>query len=112
MLLAGAARWALLHERRDAPPADLASLLARLEPVGLVLVEGFARYDFPRLEVQRGAISDLAGKRPLWPEDPAIEAVASDQKLPRCNRICLRLDDTQAIAAWVASRFGLLDHFS
>jgi molybdopterin-guanine dinucleotide biosynthesis protein B len=112
VLLAGEARWALLHERRDAPPADLAALLARLEPVGLVLVEGFARYPFPRLEVQRAAVAELAGKQPLWPGDPAIEAVASDRSLQDCNRVCLPLHDTQAIAAWVVSRFDLLDQVS
>lgn len=112
VLLAGEARWALLHERRDASPADLASLLARLEPVELVLVEGFARYSIPRLEVQRAAVAEFAGKQPLWPDDPAIEAVASDKSLQDCDRVCLPLNDTQAIVAWIASRFDLFEQLS
>lgn len=110
VLLATDARWALLHERRDAAPADLDTLLARLEPVDLVLVEGFARYPCPRLEVQRAAVADLAGKQPLWPNDPAIEAVASDRPLEACDRVRLRLDDTRSICDWLATRFGLYDH--
>ena len=110
VLLAGDARWALLHERREAPPADLASLLARLEPVDLVLVEGFGRYPCPRLEVQRASVAGLPGKRPLWPQDPAIEAVASDRPLADCDRTTLPLDDTRMICGWIATRFGLFDH--
>lgn len=112
VLLAGEARWALLHERRDAPPARLEELLARLEPVDLVLVEGFASYGCPRLEVQRSAIAGRSGKRPLWLDDPGIEAVASDQPIENCDRICLQLDVTQTICDWIATRFDLFDHFS
>ena len=101
VLLAGEARWALLHERRGAPAAELASLLARLEPVDLVLVEGFGRYPCPRLEVQRASVASLPGKQPLWPQDPAIEVVASDRR---------PLDDTRMICDWIATRFGLFDH--
>lgn len=112
VLLAGDARWALLHERRQAPPADLASLLARLEPVDLVLVEGFGGYPCPRLEVQRASICGVAGKQPLWRHDAAIEAVASDQPIADCDRIWLPLDDVRTICDWMATRFGLLDHFA
>ena len=110
VLLAGDARWALLHERREAPAAELTSLLARLEPVDLVLVEGFGRYPCPRLEVQRASVASLPGKQPLWPQDPAIEAVASDRRMEDCDRIWLPLDDTRMICDWIATRFGLFDH--
>lgn len=112
VLLAGQARWALLHERRDAPPAGLEELLARLEPVDLVLVEGFARYPCPRLEVQRSAIACLPGKRPLWLDDPGIEAVASDQPVENCDRVGLPLDETETICDWMVTRFDLFDHLA
>ena len=112
VLLAGDARWALLHERRRSPAADLGSLLARLEPVDLVLVEGFARYPCPRLEVQRAAVAGLPGRQPLWPQDPDIEAVASDRPIDGCDRIRLPLDDTRTICDWIATRFGLFHHFA
>ena len=129
VLLVGAERWALLHESRDAraprpgassPEADasradepgvdesaLAALLPRLAPVDLVLVEGFARYPGPRLEVERRGISARPGKRPLWPEDPGVEAVASDIRPVGCDREWLSLDDHGAICAWMIRRFQL-----
>ncbi len=109
VLLAGEARWALLHERREAEPPSLPSLLARLEPVDLVLVEGFARYPCPRLEVQRAALAGQPDKRPLWPEDPAIEAVASDLPLKACDRVRLPLDAPQVVCDWMATRFALYE---
>ncbi len=110
VLLAGEARWALLHERRDAGAASLESLLARLQPVDLVLVEGFASYPCPRLEVQRAALAGRPDKRPLWPDDPAIEAVASDLPLEACDRVQLPLDAPRAVCDWMATRFALYDH--
>ncbi len=110
VLLAGEARWALLHERREAGPASLPSLLARLEPVDLVLVEGFARYPCPRLEVQRAALAGRPDRRPLWPDDPAIEAVASDLPLESCDRVRLPLDAPRLVCDWMATRFALFDH--
>ena len=82
VVLVGDARWALLHERRSRPAAggpgqdELAEVLRRLAPVDLVLVEGFARTPGPRIEVVREAIASGAGKTPLWPDDPGVEAVA------------------------------------
>src|ERR1700740_2575002 len=43
VLVASAARWALMHELRGAPEPDLNELLAKLAPVDLVIVEGFKR---------------------------------------------------------------------
>ena len=40
VLLSSGFRWALMHELRGAEEPDLASLLARLTPVDLVLIEG------------------------------------------------------------------------
>ena len=119
VLLVGAERWALLHERRvahrDDPgapdlrtgDAGLAALLTRLEPVDLVLVEGFARYPGPRLEVVRPSVAAHPDKRPLWPEDPGVEAVASEIRPSECDRQWLRLDDHGAICAWISRRFQL-----
>src|SRR5512145_1284675 len=41
VLVASAARWALMHEHRGAVEPSLQDLLARLAPCDLVLVEGF-----------------------------------------------------------------------
>lgn len=77
VLLASDHRTALLTEHRDAPPG-LHSLLARLPPCDLVLVEGYKREPIPKLEVHRAETT-----RPwLYPDDPRVLAVASDSALP------------------------------
>lgn len=94
VLVSSARRFALMHELRDAPEPGLPDLLRRLSRVDLVLIEGFKRDRHPKLEVFRLAV----GKPPLWPEDPAIVAVASDGALPDCPHPVLDLDDTDAVA--------------
>jgi molybdopterin-guanine dinucleotide biosynthesis protein B len=97
VLVASDTRWALLHEQRDAAEMALPALLGRLAPVDLVLVEGYRRHRFSKLEVHR----PLLGKPPLWPDLPEVLAVASDASLPQCNRPVLPLDDPGAICAWI-----------
>ncbi|MGI4976367.1 MAG: molybdopterin-guanine dinucleotide biosynthesis protein B [Janthinobacterium lividum] len=77
VLVASSRRWALIHELRDEPEPSLRELLASLSPVDIVLVEGFKRDGFPKLEVHRPAL----GKALLQPGDPCIQAVASDAPL-------------------------------
>ncbi len=112
VLLVGERRWALLHERRATPPdaSGIADLLGRLAPVDLVLVEGFASYEGLRLEVLRQAVAAQPGREPLWPGDPGVEAVASDIRPPGCDRHWLKLDDIDAIAAWITRRFQLCNN--
>jgi molybdopterin-guanine dinucleotide biosynthesis protein B len=97
VLVAAGTRWALLHEVVG-PEPDLPDLLARLEPVDLVLVEGFKTHSFPKLEVHRPAL----GKPPIWPDQPDIAAVASDAPIA-CARTLLPLNEPAAIATWILS---------
>ncbi|KGM33217.1 molybdopterin-guanine dinucleotide biosynthesis protein B [Inquilinus limosus] len=98
VLVSSDRRWALMHEHRGAAEPPLAELLAKLEPVDLVLVEGFKRETPPKLEVWRAA----TGKPPLHPEDPSIVAVASDGPIADPARTRLDIDDIEAIADFVA----------
>lgn len=97
VLVASAARWALMHELRGAPEPALPDLLRRLSPVDLVVVEGFKRDAHPKIEVHRAA----NGKPPLHPDDPTIVAVAADTDFPDAGRPVLGLDDVVGIAALV-----------
>ena len=54
VLVSSANRWALMHEHRSDPEADLNDLLARMSPVDLILVEGFKREEHAKIEVVRG----------------------------------------------------------
>ena len=93
VLIGSATRWALMHELRGAPEATLATLLAKLSPVDLVIVEGFKRERHVKLEVHRAAI----GKPLLAPDDPAIVAIASDISVSARVPV-VSLDDIDTIA--------------
>lgn len=98
VLVASGNRWALMHELRGAPEPALGELLARLTPVDLVIVEGFKRTTPVKIEVHRPSL----GKPLLYPDDPAVIAVASDVpvELPQ-GMPNLALDDMAAIAVCV-----------
>jgi molybdopterin-guanine dinucleotide biosynthesis adapter protein len=66
-----------MHELRDAPEPSLEELVARMAPVDLLLVEGFKTHAHPKLEVHRPSV----GKPFLYPDDPHIVAIASDEAL-------------------------------
>jgi molybdopterin-guanine dinucleotide biosynthesis protein B len=96
VLVAGAGRWALLHEIAGDEPS-LPDLLARLDPVDLVLVEGFKTHRFPKLEVHRPAL----GKPPIWPTQPDVAAVATDDPAIVCGRTILPLNAPEQVADWL-----------
>jgi len=103
VLVASAARWALLHEHRGAPEPQLGELLARLQPCDLVLVEGFKREVEGRLEVYRAS----CGQTPLAFEDDGILAVATDDAgtfAGRSHLRCLPLDDEATVLDYVLER--------
>jgi molybdopterin-guanine dinucleotide biosynthesis protein B len=94
VLVASGARWVLLRELRDEPEPELPALLARMDRVDLVVIEGFKRENHPKIEVHRHA----NGKPPLFPDDPTIAAIASDFGFPDLAIPLRHLDDIQAIA--------------
>jgi len=107
VLLASSERWALQVENRvrGADP-DLEELLTRFAPgdLDLVLAEGFKYADYPKIEVYRAVL----GEPPLYPRDPRIIAVATDDALPTGEHPPrLPLHDGEAIADFVLTRCGL-----
>ena len=94
VIISSAKRWAILHELREQPEWDMAALVGKMSPVDLVLVEGFKRDAFPKLEIHRIA----NGKPLIHPEDPHIVAVASDSALPAARVPVIDLNDIEAIA--------------
>lgn len=96
VMVASGARWALMTELRTAREPTLPELLTRMDPVDLVIVEGFKRDAHPKIEVHRAA-----NEKPwMRPEMPGIVAVASDvpapYDLPRVH-----LDDVEGVVALV-----------
>lgn len=95
-------RWALMHELIHEPEPGLEALLARLSPCDLVLVEGYKRHAIPKLEVHRTA----NGKPWLFPDDPAIVAVAADAE-PPANIARFDLNDVSHIYEFIRNRMGV-----
>lgn len=96
-------RWALLSENGNTPEPGLDELVGRMNPVDIVLIEGFKSQNFDRLEVYRPS----TGKTPLYPSDPRIVAIASDGQLPDTAAPVLNLDDTVAIADFIIGHCDL-----
>ena len=102
VLVSSDRRWALMHELRGAPEPTLAEQLRHLSPCDVVLVEGYKKEPIDKIEVHRRA----AGAPLLYPEDPRVVAIATDEpldtRLPQ-----LALDDPAGVARFLVERFGL-----
>jgi molybdopterin-guanine dinucleotide biosynthesis protein B len=96
VLIASGTRWALLHEV-EGPEAPLPALLAKMDPVDLVLVEGYKTDPFPKLEVHR----PLLGKPPIWTDMPNVIAIATDSELNVGQRTILPLNEPETVAVWI-----------
>jgi len=94
-------RWALLRDVPEEPKLD--DLLLRMADVDVVLVEGMKAANLSKIEVHRPSI----GKPPIWPSQPGILAVASDEPLINCDRVVLPLNRPERIAAWMMRLTGL-----
>ena len=102
VLLASGTRWALMTELRDAPEPPLSDLLTRLDPVDLVLVEGYKRDAHPKVEAHRA----VTGNPLIARDDDTVRAVASDTPLD-LGRPVFDLNDTKTIADFILSEVGL-----
>jgi molybdopterin-guanine dinucleotide biosynthesis adapter protein len=99
VMVASSHRWALMQELRDAPEPSLDELVARMSPVDLLLVEGWKRHPHPKIEVHRPSLE----KPLLYPDDPWVVAIASDEKL-EVPLPLLPLGNPGAVAAFISDR--------
>ncbi|VBB69713.1 CDP-diacylglycerol--glycerol-3-phosphate 3-phosphatidyltransferase [invertebrate metagenome] len=107
VMLAGPKRAVTTAEWRATP--SLTALLARLQPVDLVLIEGLKNNNqdahYPKIEVWRAAV----GKPRAVPDD-ALLAVAMVQKDAATTTMgvpVLDLDNPTAVATFLIDRLGL-----
>jgi len=100
VMIASARAWALMT--RDTNVSDLPALIERFDAdvIDLVLVEGFHRSRYPKIEVHRAA----TGKAPLYPEDEDIVAVVTDSHLRGEAPPALPIEDPAAIADFIIDR--------
>jgi len=94
--------WALMTENRGAPELPLADLLRKLDPVDLVLIEGYKTAPHPKIESHRLE----TGKAPLALENTSIIAVASNAS-PDLDVPVFDLNDTSLIASFILEQTGL-----
>lgn len=85
VLVASPQRLALLREYDTPGLPPVRTLIAELSPADWVLVEGWKHADLPKVEVWRAAL----GQAPLYPDDPFVTAVATDDPaaLPVATRL-------------------------
>jgi molybdopterin-guanine dinucleotide biosynthesis protein MobB len=102
VIVSSPARWALMTELRGAAEPSMEELIARLDPVDLVLVEGYKRAPHPKVEAHRVE----TGRPLLAPENPTVRAVASNGA-PEVGVPLFHLDDIPAIADFILREVGL-----
>jgi molybdopterin-guanine dinucleotide biosynthesis protein B len=104
VLVASANRWALMHELRGNAEPSAAELMKHMSPVDLLIVEGFKRETHDKVEIHRREI----GKPLLYPHDPRIVAVLSDEPLPDCRLPVIDLDDAVKTADFIVAHCKLV----
>jgi len=102
VILASASRWALMTELRGAAETSLEGLLARLDPVDLVIVEGYKRDDHLKVEAWRAE----TGQPLIAADDPTVRVGGSKDTRPT-DRPVIDLDDSSAIADFILTDLGM-----
>lgn len=103
VVISSAARWAIIHENRDAAEPELQEILARLSPTDLVLIEGYKDDPHPKIEVYRPSTDAPM----LYGKNPTIVALASDAPLDGVAAPVLDLNRPADIAAFILVQCGL-----
>ena len=104
VLLSSQSRWALIHELRNELEPSLKSLLHKLSPVDLVLVEGYKREPYLKLEAYRVENK----KAPLALTGSDIIAIASDTAHPDVDLPVFHLNRTSDIATFILTKVELI----
>jgi len=97
-------RFAIMHELRGDPEPSLQDVLDRIAPCDLVLIEGYKREPVPKIEARR---LESKSREPLAPTDPHIFAIAADHVVEGTSLPVFDLDDTVAIADFIANVVSL-----
>ena len=103
VLVASSKRWALMHELRGDAAPSLATLLGKLAPCDLVLVEGYKRDAHPKIEAALHAGHEAR----IALDDPTVKAVAAGYDIGDLDRPIFALDDIAGIADFIAAEVGL-----
>jgi molybdopterin-guanine dinucleotide biosynthesis protein MobB len=103
VFLSSDARWVLMTELRESLKPTMEEQLRKMDPVDLVLIEGFKTNDHLKIETYRS----VTGQKLIAPSDKNIIAVATNDKVDTVVPT-LNLDDTKTIADFVLKTVDLL----
>ena len=103
VLLSSRNRWALMHEHCGDEEASYASLLSKLDPVDVVLVEGFKAEGFPKIEAHRRE----TGQPLIARTNESVLAVAADHRPEEIKQPIFDLNDATGIADFILQHLGI-----
>ena len=104
VLITGRQRWALLSENFNDPEPTIDQLLSRMDPVDIVLIEGFKTCSHPKMEVFRSTL----GKRLLAKDDPTIVSIASDAPVANTKVPVIDLNNLLKISDFIIEYCDLI----
>ncbi len=96
-------RWAILHELRDEDEPTFDDMLNRLSPCDIVIVEGFKREAYPKIEVRRPELDHPA----LAHNDSDIVAIACDEPLEEESVPVFCRNEIEKITDFILEHLGL-----
>jgi len=99
VLISSGQRWALMHENRHEDEADLQTLISKMTPVDILLIEGFKKEDFPKIEVWR----EENENQPLFLTDDSVVAIATNASGLKTELPILNINDEKEIASFIIS---------
>jgi molybdopterin-guanine dinucleotide biosynthesis protein B len=103
--LSSARRFAVMRELGGAPELSLEEILAYAGRCDLILVEGYKREAFPKIEIRRDG---AASREPLAGMFPQIVAIASDHPADEKDPLpVFRLDAIAGMADFITAHLGL-----
>lgn len=90
-------RWAIIHESRDEEEPSFTTILAKLSPCDLIIVEGYKHGDHAKIEVRNLALDHpkLAG------DDPSVVAIAATGPVPDAPVPVFDRDHVEALAQFI-----------
>ena len=98
--------WAIIHPLRGEPEPGLDEILVKMAPSDLVLIEGYKRESYPKIEVRDPGLGHPA----LAPGDPSVIAIAASGELAGESVPVFSRDDVPAIADFITAKLELAGH--
>jgi molybdopterin-guanine dinucleotide biosynthesis protein B len=103
VMVCSSQRWVLMHELRGAPEPDMGSLISRMTPVDLLLIEGFKENSYEKMEVYRPS----TGKEMISVTDESVVALISDEKIDGLSVPLLDLNNVGEVADFIVKYLDL-----